>query len=292
MANTHPIDDALAQMKAAGFGALELAIATEGVLTIGSTEADCQAIRGQIDASGLHVSTVASGMSWGTNPLSDDPAVRELSNTQVEAALQRVAWLGCEAFLYVPGIVGCPFVPDEKVRYDHALARCRENLERLLPNCEKLGVDLCLENVWNGFLTSPIELRDFIDSLGSDRLGVYFDVGNCLGYHQHPPHWIELLGHRIKRVHVKDFKHDFDWQGSYDFCELGEGDVPWDETLAALRALPGGGYDKTVIAEMLPYKPGRLEPTAAFLKQWIDRFSDSSKPTPSIALSRTKIDLP
>ncbi|MEM6852855.1 MAG: sugar phosphate isomerase/epimerase family protein [Planctomycetota bacterium] len=269
--NTHPIDQALAEAKDAGFAALELTLGTEGLLTIESTEQFCRGIRDSIiETGGIHVSTVASGMSWGTNPLSNDEAVREQANAQVEAALQRVAWLGCGAFLYVPGIVGCPFALDEKVRYDHALERCRKNIERLLPTCEKLGVDLCIENVWNGFLTSPVELRDFIDSFGSDRLGVYFDVGNCLGYHQHPPHWIELLGHRIKRVHVKDFKHDFDWQGSYDFCGLGEGDVPWDETLAALRALPGGGYDKTVIAEMLPYKPGRLEPTAAFLKQWID----------------------
>jgi hexulose-6-phosphate isomerase len=206
-------------------------------------------------------------MSWGTNPLSNDAAVREQSNAQIEAALQRVAWLGCKAFLYVPGIVGCPFVPDQKVRYDHALERCRENLQRLLPTAERLGVDLCLENVWNGFLLSPLELREFIDAFGSERLGVYFDVGNVLGYHQHPPHWIELLGPRIKRVHVKDFKHNFDWQGNYDFCRLGEGDVPWAETVAALRGI---GYDRTVIAEMLPHTLGTIEHTGQTLPRLLD----------------------
>ncbi|MEL7087781.1 MAG: sugar phosphate isomerase/epimerase, partial [Planctomycetota bacterium] len=66
------------------------------------------------------------------------------------------------------------------------------------------------------------------------------------------------------RVHVKDFKHDFDWQGSYSFCRLGEGDVPWAETVAALRAV---GYDRTVIAEMLPYQPGLVEHTGAALQK-------------------------
>ncbi|MEM7624154.1 MAG: sugar phosphate isomerase/epimerase family protein [Planctomycetota bacterium] len=264
LANTHPLNEALAQVKAAGFEALELAIGTEGLLTVESAEAQCKAVRDQITASGLHVSTVAAGLSWGCNPVSNDAATRERSNAMIEAALQRVAWLGCEAFLYVPGIVGCPFVPDEKVRNDHAVQRCIDNVQRLLKVAEPLGIDLCIENVWNGMFTSPLELIDMIDSLASDKVGVYFDVGNALGYHQHPPHWIELLGHRIKRVHVKDFKHNFDWRGSYDFCRLGEGDVPWAETVASLR---GVGYDKTVIAEMLPYSPGLIEHTAAALKQ-------------------------
>jgi L-ribulose-5-phosphate 3-epimerase len=64
--------------------------------------------------------------------VSDDPAVRERAHAMIEAALQRAAWLGCAALLYVPGLVGCPFAPDQKVRYDVAVQRCRENVERLL----------------------------------------------------------------------------------------------------------------------------------------------------------------
>ena len=266
--NTLPMGDALMMTRDAGFGALELAVAGDGVLTPDSTQSQCEDVRAQIDGSGLHVSTVASGMSWGANPVSNYEAVREASNAAIEKTLQRVAWLGCDAFLYVPGIVGCPFVPDQKVRYDLALQRCGDNLRRLLPVAETVGVDLCLENVWNGMFLSPLEFRDFIDSFGSDRLGSYLDVGNLLGYHQHPPHWIQLLQHRIKRVHVKDFKHDFDWQGRYDFCRLGEGDVPWPETVDALRAI---GYDRTVIAEMLPPDPAVVQHTARALPELLNR---------------------
>ena len=254
--NTHPIDAALAEVQDAGFAALELAVGETGTIHVASTREECEGIRAQIDAAGVHVSTVASGLSWGCNPVSNDAAVREESNKMMKAALQRVAWLGCEAFLYVPGIVGCPFVPDEKVRYDHAVERCRENVTRLLDTAERVGVDVCIENVWNGMFLSPLGLADFVDSFGSDRVGVYFDVGNVLGYHQHPPHWIELLGTRIKRVHVKDFKHNFDWQGSYDFCRLGEGDMHWPETIAAFKAI---GYDRTIIAEMLSPAEGLVK---------------------------------
>jgi len=40
---------------------------------------------------------------------------------------------------------------------------------------------LCIENVWNGLFYSPIELRDFVDSFDSEKLGVYLDVGNLIG---------------------------------------------------------------------------------------------------------------
>ena len=129
---------------------------------------------------------------------------------------------------------------------------------------EDLNVDLCMENVWNGFFYSPIELRDFVDSFDSDRLGVYLDIGNLIGYQQHPPHWIELLNSRIKRVQIKDFQENFDWTGSFSFCDIGAGDVPWKETIAALEAIQ---YKSTIIAEMLPWDETILSRTSAAMDQ-------------------------
>ena len=264
LANTHPIGDALSEAKAAGFDGLELCIGTEGELTVDTPEAECRAIREKIDASGLTVETLASGMSWGFNPVSDDPEVREKAVSLHEAALQRAAWLGLDAMLFVPGTVNSPIAPDEHVRPDLAIDRCRENVTRLLETAERVGVDLCLENVWNGLFYSAPEFAGFLDSFGSDRLGAYLDVGNLMGIQQWPPHWVQLLGSRIKRVHVKDFKEDFNWQGTYDFCRLGEGDVPWPETVAALKEI---GYDRTVVAERLPHGEGLLEHTSDALSR-------------------------
>ncbi len=259
LANTHPIDEALGEAKDAGFEGLELCIGTDGELNVETTQAGCEEIREWIDSAGLHVSTLASGMSWGFNPVSNDAEVREKAVALHEAALQRAAWLGCEAMLFVPGVVTSPIAPDEKVRYDHALERCRANVERLLKTADRVGVDLCLENVWNGLFYSPVEFASFIDAFGHDRLGIYLDVGNLVGYQQHPPHWVELLGHRIKRVHIKDFKDDFGWTGRYEFAKLGKGQVPLRETIEALRNI---GYDKTVVAEMMPWDDALIGDTS------------------------------
>jgi hexulose-6-phosphate isomerase len=148
------------------------------------------------------------------------------------------------------------------VPYEQAIGRAREATQSLLKTAERLKVELCIENVWNGMFYSPLELREFIDSFGSTAVGAYFDVGNCMGQHQYPPHWIEILGPRIKRVHFKDFKRAM---GTLDgFCDLLEGDQPWPETLAALHKV---GYDRTVTAEMIPYAPGRVEKTGAAMRR-------------------------
>ncbi len=259
LGGARPVREALDDVKAAGFAGMELCIGVDGVLTPSTSKAECEMLRAEIDRSGLIVETLASGMTWALSPTSDEPDVRRQAVEATSAALKRAAWLGCDSLLFVPGIVASPIVLNERVRYDVAVERATEAVKRLLEVAENVAVDLCLENVWNGLFYSPLELKHFVESFNSSRLGVYFDVGNVLGYHQHPPHWIELLGASIKRVHVKDFRHHFDWDGSYSFCMLGEGDVPWPETMAALRSI---GYDRTLVAEMLPFRPGLLETTS------------------------------
>ena len=90
------------------------------------------------------------------------------------------------------------------------------------------------------------------------------DVGNLMGIHQYPPHWIEILGHRIKRVHIKDYKETFNWTGGYSFCDLGAGEVPWQETMEALRAI---NYESTLTAEMLPWDAFLLNRTSVAMDQ-------------------------
>ena len=103
-------------------------------------------------------------------------------------------------------------------------------------------------------------MRAFIDSFSSDMVGSYFDVGNVLltGY---PDQWIRILGDRIKRVHIKDFKMVGTVEG---FVDLLEGDVDFE---AVKKALAEIGYDGYVTAEMLPYVEGRPEKTAEAMKK-------------------------
>ena len=263
LSNNESIESALSQTKKNGFDALELSVSSEGVINTKTSKAECEIIRKKIDDSGIFVDSIATGMSWGVSPTSNDRSIREKSIKLHQDALKVASFLDCKALLFVPGVVKSPISPDI-VRYDKALDRLREAINQMLPIAEDLNVDLCMENVWNGFFYSPIELRDFVDSFDSDRLGVYLDIGNLIGYQQYPPHWVELLNSRIKRVQIKDFQENFDWTGSFSFCDIGAGDVPWKETIAALNAIQ---YKSTIIAEMLPWDETILSRTSAAMDQ-------------------------
>ena len=152
--------------------------------------------------------------------------------------------------LVVPAVVGVDFIPGaEVVPYDVAYDRARAFVEAALPVAARCGVSICIENVWNKFLLSPLEMRDFIDSFQSEWVGSYLDVGNALatGY---PEHWIRILGHRIKRVHFKDYRRAVGTTAG--FVDLLSGDANWPAVMRELRAI---GYSGWVAAEMIPPSP-------------------------------------
>ncbi len=257
-----PITEAMQEAKELGFDAIELAVAGQGVLTDQATQAQCEDIVAAAQKIGIEISSVASGESWTYSPTANDPEHRARIINFTRKALQITKWLGSDAYLFVPGAVDVFFLPDaEVIAYDVCYQRACEALRQILPSAEETGVAICIENVWNKFLLSPLEMRDFIDSFNSEMVRAYFDVGNVLliGY---PEQWIRILGKRIKRVHVKDFKCSI---GTAEgFVDLLEGDVNFQTVKEALADI---GYDGYVTAELLPFQPGRPEKTAQAMKK-------------------------
>jgi L-ribulose-5-phosphate 3-epimerase len=257
-----PIADAMAEAKNLGFDAIEVCVAGQGVLTHQTTQAQCEDIAAAADKTGIEISSVASGESWTCSPSANDPDLRAKIIDFTCKALQVTKWLGTDAYLFVPGAVDVFFLPDaDVIPYDICYQRACEAVKQILPAADQTGVAICIENVWNKFLLSPLEMRDFIDSFGSHKVKAYFDVGNILltGY---PDQWIRILGKRIERIHVKDFKTSV---GTVEgFVDLLEGDIDFE---AVKKALAEVSYDGYVTAEMLPFQPGRPEKTAQAMKK-------------------------
>lgn len=244
------LEQKLALAGDAGFAGFELDLSDDGPVNPHSTVEDLRKVASAVKAAGLTASGLATGMFWGTNPMSDKPEVREKADFLLRRQIECAHDLEIDAILVVPGVVGADFLPDEPpVRYDIAYDRARAFVERAVPLAEKLGVTIGIENVWNKFLQSPMELRGFVDSFCTPHVGSYFDVGNVLacGY---PEHWITILAHRVVRVHVKDFRRSVATVNG--FVDLLSGDVNWPEVMASLRQI---GYDGWVAAEMIPPVP-------------------------------------
>jgi len=233
--------------KDAGFDGIELALDETGDVSLESTKDDILKVKEMAEKIGLELYSVASGLYWTYNYTSENEANRIKAKEITKKQLEVASWLGCDTILVVPGAVDVAFDPaSEIVEYDVAFDRALSALKELAPYAEELKVSIGVENVWNKFLLSPLEMADFIDKVGSDYVGSYFDVGNVV-YIGHPEHWIKVLGKRIKKVHFKDYRKE---AGSLcGFVDLLSGDVNWPKVMEQFENI---GYDNWVTAEMLP----------------------------------------
>lgn len=204
-------------IKAAGYNGIEP-----------NSHMDRQEVLSAMKATGLIASSVCCSTHW-EKPLSHpDAAIRQQGIDGMIVAMEDAKAYGTDAVLLVPGVV------NESVAYDDCWSRSTEAIKKLLPIAKKLKVKICLENVWNNFLLSPIEARDFVDQFKSPYVRFYFDCGNILVYGW-PEQWIKVLGNRIGRIHIKEFSNQIagkkgKWEGFN--VKLTEGDVNWKKVIA------------------------------------------------------------
>ena len=232
--------------KDAGFDGLELALDEHGPVSMDSSKEDIMKVKAMAEEIGIELYSIACGLYWTYNYTSANEEnvkrAKEITKKQLEVA----SWLGCDTILVVPGAVEVAFDPGEIVEYDVAYERALSALRELAPVAESLKVAIGVENVWNRFLLSPMEMAEFIDRVGSDYVGAYFDVGNVM-FSGYPEHWIKILNKRIKKVHFKDYRRAAgDLHG---FVDLLAGEVNWPKVMEQLEKV---GYDGWVSAEMLP----------------------------------------
>lgn len=246
------LEEAFRRAKESGFEAVEVCLDEKGEVSMSSTEEDMKKVLAAAKGAGVELPSVATGLYWEHSLTSSDPGTVKKAKDITVQMIKVASWLGADTVLVVPGAVDVFFIPDsEKLPYDVVYERAFEAVKELSAVAEEYKVNIGLENVWNKFLLSPLEMRDFIDKIGSPYVGSYFDTGNVLltGF---PEDWIRILGERIKKVHVKDFKNKgFDGnEGPVDgFADLTAGDVNWLEVVKALDEI---GYDGPLTAEMVP----------------------------------------
>ncbi|WP_067925004.1 sugar phosphate isomerase/epimerase family protein [Alicyclobacillus shizuokensis] len=228
----------------AGVDGVELNLQPSGVqgLTLDSSPADVRAIDKQAKAVGLELKSLATGLLWDFPLSSPDAQVRTMARSIVRKQLEIASWLEMDAVLVVPGVV------TPEVSYDECYERSLAELAALVEDARSFGVKIGIENVWNKFLLSPLEMKRYVESVGSSWIGVYFDVGNVLAF-GYPEQWIRILGDHILKVHVKDFAGAVG--NIHGFVPLLSGDVAWPAVLQALQSI---GYDDYLTAEYTPYR--------------------------------------
>ena len=189
-------------------------------------------------ATGLAASSVCSSKHWQITMSHPDAEVRSEAVKNMITAMEDAKAYKTDAVLLVPGVV------NENTTYEECWTRSTECIKELVPTAEKMQVKICVENVWNNFLLSPVEMRMYLEQFNSPYVGSYFDCGNILVYGW-PEHWISALGSRIIRIHIKEFSKqiaDKQGRGAGFSAPLTEGDVRWKEVMKEVRRHYKGGW--------------------------------------------------
>ena len=243
-----PLIEAMKIAKDAGFQGFEPALNLSGELSLESSEKEILSIKQIAQEIDIKIPSLASGLYWSYNYTSSDKSTVQKSKDITRKQLEFAKLLGADTILVVPGSVHADFISNcEIIDYDVAYQRSLEAILELKEYAEELKINIGIENVWNKFLLSPMEFRNFIDEIDSPYVGAYFDVGNVLpnGF---PEHWIKILGNRIKKVHFKDFRRSI---GNINgFVDLLAGNVDFPKVVKALENI---GYEDYVTAEVNPY---------------------------------------
>jgi L-ribulose-5-phosphate 3-epimerase len=224
--------DRFALAKEVGFDGVEMQTMTD------RGEADAVA-RASTDT-GLAIHSVMNMAHWEHPISSPDPEVVRRSVEGMKTSLTNAALWKAGVVLLVPAVVNAT------TSYADAWTRSRRVIrDQLLPVAAGFKVTIAVEEVWNKFLLSPLEFVRYVDEFKSQYLKVYFDVGNVVLY-GYPQDWIRTLGSRIVRLHLKDFKIDRA-AGRFDWKNIGEGDIDWQEVRRALTEIGFNSWATTEI---------------------------------------------
>ena len=200
-------------------------------------ESKAAEIKRAAESSGLRIHSVMNQAHWEFPLSSADPAVVAKSIQGMETSLRNAAFWGADTVLLVPAVVNA------ETSYRDAWTRSQQQIRKLLPMAEKLKVVIGIEEVWNKFLLSPLEMARYVDEFKSPWVKAYFDVGNIVFY-GYPQDWIRTLGKRIVKLHLKDFRFKDE---KTEWLPLREGAIDWKAVYSALKEV---GFAGTATCEL------------------------------------------
>ena len=248
-AESMPVAERLALARKYGFEGIEINLEPNTEITLETSAQELQKLLALVKSFDLKVSGVYSRTQWYFPISSIKSEVRAAGRKIISTIISAAEILECDTVLVIPGVVDNSIFATEPeiIPYLDAYKNSVESIQILISEVlDKSDVHMALENVWGKFLYSPMEFASFVDSFANEKIGAYFDVGNSLrnGF---PEDWIRILGHRIRAIHVKDYRRSVDTING--FCGILQGDVNWDQVSLGLQEI---GYKRWITGEVLP----------------------------------------
>lgn len=199
-------------------------------------------IRNVVSASELRLMSVNSP-NIDLNVAAATEEMRDLSLQKNKGFLRVAGELGAEGLILGPGKAN-PLFPLPTATLEGYFFRA---LDQLVPEAEKYGVRLFVENMPFAFLPAAGEVMDVLSRYGNGSIEVCYDVANGHFTGEDPNDGLRTVSSRLGVVHVSDtgrsvYRHDAVGKGEIDFSR-----IP--------AAIAETGYDKPVLLEIISDRP-------------------------------------
>ena len=156
---------------------------------------------------------------------------------------------------------------------DSAVSCAEDVLKEVLWDAEASGVSLLVET--SGVFCDTARLRELLNVFACDNIAALWDMySTCFMGREDAETTIKNLGAYVRHVHIKDAAEN---DGEIEFCLMGEGKLPIDEMMLALRSV---NYDGFVSLEWHPDWCKELDDMEIIFSQFVNymkQFGDTSK---------------
>ncbi|MEN0109896.1 MAG: sugar phosphate isomerase/epimerase family protein, partial [Planctomycetota bacterium] len=178
---------------------------------------------------------------WHPSWIEPDPHYRAIRREHTLRSLRLAKELGAPHITTEPG-GPLPEGGDRQAAY----ALFRQELLPCVELAEELGVGLLIEPEPDLLIERFGEYLEFAETLGSERVGLNFDIGHAFCVAEEPQDWVPRMVEHTVHYHVEDIA------ASRVHAHLipGRGAIDLRATLAAIDAT---GYEGWLTVELYPY---------------------------------------
>lgn len=231
------------------------------LLNTTSTDDDLHILKKVAESNHIALSSIGGVVSFSIYPLtSKNPDIAKKSMDAVKQMLNSARLIGAPLILVIPGMI------DEDADYEETIMLAQHRLAELADFAP--DITLAVENVWNGMLYTPLEMKLFLDGINRDNVGAYFDIANAKRFCE-PQQWIHTLGNRIRQFHVKDYRIANDNISS--FTNILDGDINWPKVVSAIHDI---GFDGDLVVELTPPSHYLVEDSLRYARNTIAELFD------------------
>ena len=236
--------EAMADLAGMGFRRFEILLTAPHLWPAEAGAEARRALAAQVAAEGCEIVSLNPG-GFDNNLASPAADVRRFAQDYLLEVIRLAGELGAELIVVSPGVARPLLRPPR----EHLMGWLAEGVDRLLPEAERAGVRLCLENIPFTFLPRAADVMEAVDRLAGGGMGVIYDVANAVHAGEDPCEGLSTVAPRLAMIHLSDtgwtaWRHD----------PPGAGVVPFRAIAATRRE---EGLDCPVAVEFITDAPAR-----------------------------------